>query len=161
VDARLQHALAAACAPEAVLCDLDGVLVDIEQRRALVDGPGLAALAARLPLGVVTGCPRRLAESVLRQHGLLAHVRALVCAEDAPPKPDPTPVRRCLQLLGATRAWFLGDNPGDVQSARGAGVVPLAVLPHGVGAEQHAATLRAAGAARLIEGVTAMAALLP
>lgn len=157
--ARLQAAITAATAPEAFLCDLDGVLADVEGRRALVSADGLAALAARGPVGVVTGCPRRLAESVLARHGLLPHVRALVCAEDGPHKPDPAPVRLCLQRLGVQRAWMLGDNPGDVLAARGAGVVALAVSPRGIGAESHAAALREAGAARLVDGVTAYAAL--
>ena len=70
--ARLQRALAAALAPEALLLDLDGVLADIEGRRALVEPSVVESLAARWPLGVVTSCPRRLAESVLGRHGFKA-----------------------------------------------------------------------------------------
>ena len=148
--ARLAAAVRAALAPQALLLDLDGVLADIEARRALTAVEQVAALAARLPLGVVTSCPRRLAESVLQRHGFAPFVRALVTSEDGPGKPDPAPVRLALQRLGVQHAWMLGDNPSDVTAARRAGVVPLAIDPHGIGAEAHAERLRAAGAARLV-----------
>ena len=55
---------------------------------------------------------------------------------------------------------MLGDNPSDVQAARAAGVVPLAIAPHGIGAESHAERLRAAGAVRLVAGPADVVALL-
>jgi len=155
---RLRRAIEAALAPEAMLFDLDGVLADIHGRRAVADPAMLARVAERWPVGVVTSCPRRLAESVLDRHGFLPHVKVLVGDEDGPGKPDPAPVRLCLQRLGVKSAWLLGDNPGDVQAARGAGVVPLAVSPHGIGAEAHGERLREAGAARLIAGVAELLA---
>lgn len=157
--ARLQRAVAAALAPDALLLDLDGVLADIEGRRALVEPSVVEALAARWPLGVVTSCPRRLAESVLGRHGFAPFVRTVVCSEDGPGKPDPFPVRLALQRLGVGSAWMLGDNPSDVQAARAAGVVPLAIAPHGIGAEAHAERLRAAGAVRLVTGPADVASL--
>jgi len=146
--------------PDALLLDLDGVLADLHGRRALALADDVAALAALRPLAVVTSCPLRLAESVLARYGFRAHVRALVVAEDGPGKPDPFPVRLALQRLGAQSAWMLGDNPSDVQAAVAAGVVALAIAPRGVGAEAHAARLRAAGAVRLLPDVAALRALL-
>lgn len=157
---RLDAALRAALAPRALLFDLDGVLADVEGRRPVASVDEVRALAQRVPLGVVTGCPRRLAESVLSRHGFAPFVRVLISADDGPAKPDPAPVRLALQRLGVPCAWLLGDNPGDVAAARGAGVVPLAVAPRGAGAEAHAARLRAAGAARLVDGLSDLAALL-
>lgn len=93
---------------------------------------------------------------MLGRHGLAPHVGALVCAEDGPGKPDPTPVRLCLQRLGARSGWMLGDNPGDVLAARAAGVVPLAVAPRGIGADSLAERLREAGASRFVDGVSAL-----
>jgi phosphoglycolate phosphatase-like HAD superfamily hydrolase len=55
---------------------------------------------------------------------------------------------------------MLGDNPSDVQAAVAAGVVALAIAPRGLGAEGHAARLRAAGAVRLLPDVAALRALL-
>ncbi len=155
---RLTCGIEAALAPQAMLFDLDGVLADIERRCAIADPAVLAEVAARWPVGVVTSCPRRLAESVLARFGFLPHVKVLIADEDGPGKPDPAPVRLCLQRLGAKSAWLLGDNPGDLLAARGAGVVPLAVAPHGIGAEGHAERLRDAGAARLVAGVAELLA---
>jgi phosphoglycolate phosphatase-like HAD superfamily hydrolase len=148
--ARLAHAVQAALAPQALLLDLDGVLADIEGRKPLATIEVVRQLAARWPLGVVTSCPRRLAESVLARHGFAPFVGTLVGDEDGPGKPDPFPVRLALQRLGVATAWMVGDNPGDVTAARAAGVVPLAIAPHGIGAESHAERLRAAGALRLL-----------
>ncbi len=154
VFARLTAAIEAALAPQALLLDLDGVLADIEGRRALASVADVAALAAKWPLAVVTSCPRRLAESVLARHGFAPFIKVLVTSEDGPGKPDPAPVRLALQRLQVTAAWMVGDNPGDVTAARGAGVVPLAIAPRGIGAESHAERLRAAGAARLVTGLS-------
>jgi phosphoglycolate phosphatase-like HAD superfamily hydrolase len=158
--ARLLAAFDAALAPAAFLLDLDGVLADIEGRVAIARAQDVAELAAIGPLGVVTSCPRRLAESILQRHGFAAHVTALVCAEDGPGKPDAAPVRLALQRLGVRAAWMLGDNPADVLAARGGGVVPLAVAPAGSGAEQHAERLRNCGAARLVDGLPGLLRIL-
>lgn len=158
--ARLGHALDAALRPAALLLDLDGVLADLEGRRPIANVDDVAALAAQLPLAVVTSCPQRLADSVLVRHGFAPHVRTVVAAEHGPGKPSPEPVRLALSRLGVGAAWMLGDNPSDVLAARGAGVVPLAVRPHGIGAESHAARLCEAGAARLVDGLADLRALL-
>ncbi|HZO15264.1 MAG TPA: aminotransferase class I/II-fold pyridoxal phosphate-dependent enzyme [Polyangiaceae bacterium] len=89
--------------------------------RALLDRLGV-------PFGVVTGRPRAQAERFLQTWGIAP--RALVCMEDAPPKPDPKPVRLALEQLGVERAWLVGDTPDDVRAARACGVVPI-----GFGAE--------------------------
>ena len=111
-------------------------------------------------LALATGQNRRGVARNLAREGWADLFLSSHCAEDGPGKPDPAPVRLALQRLGVTSAWMLGDNPGDVQAARGAGVVPLAIAPHGIGAEAHAERLRAAGAARLVAGPADVAALL-
>jgi len=139
--------------PEGIVLDLDGVLADIAHRTALVSSEVLVELAAKLPVAVVTSCPRRLAESVLERHGFLPHVTAIVGSEDGPGKPSAAPVLLAMERLGVKSAWMLGDNPTDVMAARAAGVVALAVVPRGIGAESHAERLREAGAVRLVDGV--------
>jgi phosphoglycolate phosphatase-like HAD superfamily hydrolase len=156
----LEHAVLTALAPAAIVFDLDGVLADLTGRRPLARVDDVAAIAAELPVAVVTTCPRRLAESVLARHGFAPFVTTAVVSDDGPCKPDPFPVRLALQRLGAATAWMLGDNPSDVKAARTAGVVPLAIAPRGIGAEEHARRLLGAGAARLIADVTALRALL-
>ena len=69
----------------------------------------LRRLAARMPLGVVTGRPRRDAERWLRDHDLASLFRAVVCLEDGPPKPDPRTVEVALQRLDVAHAWLVGE----------------------------------------------------
>jgi len=157
----VERAVCAALAPEAILFDLDGVLADIARRARIADPGDVQAIADRYAVGVVTTCPRRVAESVLERHGFLEFVGVVVGSEDGPCKPDPFPVRYALQQLGKQSAWMLGDNPSDVTAARGAGVVPFAVMPRGIGAESHMDRLRAAGAVRLVEGVGSLRLQLP
>jgi histidinol-phosphate aminotransferase len=98
-----------------------------EREELLVDRDLLEAWASRLPLGVVTGRPRRDAETFLERFGLAELFRVVVTREDAPMKPDPAPVRLTLERLGVRRAWMLGDTRDDIEAARGAGVLPLGV----------------------------------
>ena len=158
---RLERAVLAAMAPEAILFDLDGVLADIGGRKAIASVADVQAVAARFPIAVVTTCPRRLAESALEAHGFLPFIEVVVGSEERPCKPDPHPVNVALHQLGKQAAWMLGDNPSDVAAARGAGVVPFAVLPHGIGAESHMDRLRAAGVVRMVAGVASLLPLLP
>lgn len=158
--ARLEHALRQALAPQAIVLDFDGVLVDVEGRKALVAAEELAALADVLPVALVTSAPRRLCESLLDRYGMRPFVRYAVCAEDGPGKPDPWPVREALRRLGVERAWMVGDNPSDVEAARAAGVAALAVRPNGIGSETHARRLVEAGAGRLVDGLVELRELL-
>lgn len=119
------------------------------------------ALAARLPLAVVTGRPRRDALHFLHQHGIADCFSALVCMEDAPAKPSPAPVQAALRQLGVGHAWMLGDTVDDVRAARAAGVVPLGVLPPGELDPALPAALFAAGAARVLDSVVAVEPILP
>ncbi|MCR9243879.1 MAG: aminotransferase class I/II-fold pyridoxal phosphate-dependent enzyme [bacterium] len=97
--------------------------------RPMVDGQTLRRWGQRYRLAVVTGRPRSDAEFFLRQFGLRDLFAAVICREDAPLKPDPRPVQRALDALGATSAWMLGDTVDDHEAARGAGVLPIAVGP--------------------------------
>lgn len=122
------------------------------------DRDGLARLAARLPLGIVTGRPRGDAERFLARFDLRGFFQAVVTMEDAPLKPDPAPVRRALDQLGVTRAWLVGDTPDDVRAARAAGVLPIAVCAPG---EADADGLLRAGAARVLPTWMDLEELLP
>lgn len=156
---RLRHALLATFAPAAALFDLDGVLIDLGRGRSLVEPAVLQRLAATRPIGVVTTCPRDVAESALRQCGMFELCGAVITSDDGPSKPDPFPVLLALERLGAASGWMLGDNPSDVRAARGAGVLPFAITPRGIGAESHADRLRSAGALRLLPDAATFAAL--
>ncbi len=121
----------------------------------------LAARAAERPLAIVTGRPRGDAERFLAQHDLTALFSAVICMEDAPRKPDPAPVRLALQALGVQAAWLVGDTPDDLQAAKAAGVVPLGIVAPGEDPATTAPALFAAGAARVLDALTDLEALLP
>lgn len=118
----------------------------------------LGAWASRLPLGIVTGRPRRDLDRFLDTFDLRAFFRATVCMEEAPLKPDPAPVRLLMARLGVSRAWLLGDTPDDQRAARAAGVLPLGVLAPG---ETDSTPLTRAGAARVLAQPADWEALLP
>jgi histidinol-phosphate aminotransferase len=120
----------------------------------------LSRLAARRPLGLVTGRPRADADRFLRERGIRDVFRAVVAMEDGPGKPDPAPLRLALEKLGVGRAWMIGDNLDDVRAARAAGVVPLGVVAPGERGDLAAATLRQAGAARVLESLAEVEKML-
>ncbi len=130
-----------------------------ETEGLLADRALLERLAARRPLGVVTGRPRRDALAFLERFGLAGLFRATVTMEDAPAKPSPAPVRLCLERLGVERAWLVGDTPDDVRAARAAGVVPLGVVAPGDERPATEAALFAAGAARVLDSLEDLARL--
>ena len=113
----------------------DGVAPGLKQReRLLVDPELLESWAARMPLGVVTARPRRDAEEFLQRFGVRKFFKTLVAREDAPSKPSPAPVRLAMERLGVAHAWMIGDTRDDVEAARAAGVVPIAVVAAGTDA---------------------------
>lgn len=122
----------------------------------------LAALASRQPLGIVTGRPRGDAERFLVDAGIRDLFGVVVTRDDAPIKPDPAPVALALRTLGVTTGWFVGDTPDDIVAARGAGVVPVGVLPPGDGASLSLSNaLFAAGAACVLPTLSALDGCLP
>jgi histidinol-phosphate aminotransferase len=129
--------------------------------RLLVEARLLRRLAARLPLAVVTGRPRRDARRFLDQQGIADCFRTVVTLEDAPSKPDPAPVRVALERLGVSHAWMVGDTPDDLRAARGAGVLPLGVVAPSDDPERAATALAGAGAARVLTGLDTMLEDLP
>jgi pyrophosphatase PpaX len=89
------------------------------------------ALAARGTLGVVTSKAHAAAERGLRLVGLDGRFPVIVGEDDVGRhKPDPTPVRRALELLGAdpATAVFIGDSPHDMAAGRAAGTRTAAAL---------------------------------
>jgi HAD superfamily hydrolase (TIGR01509 family) len=71
---------------------------------------------------LITRNSRLSVDTVLARHRLSIDV--LVSREDAPPKPDPEPLRlacRRLEVL-ETDAWMVGDGQYDVEAGNAAGV---------------------------------------
>eukprot|EP00638_Chattonella_subsalsa_P015420 CAMPEP_0117849442 /NCGR_PEP_ID=MMETSP0949-20121206/21101_1 /TAXON_ID=44440 /ORGANISM="Chattonella subsalsa, Strain CCMP2191" /LENGTH=469 /DNA_ID=CAMNT_0005696659 /DNA_START=38 /DNA_END=1447 /DNA_ORIENTATION=+ len=81
-------------------------------------------------MAVVTGRPRKDCMKFLEAHGIAEHFTACVCMEDGPLKPDPFPVARACELLGANPAncIMVGDTPDDVAAGVKAGTKGVGVL---------------------------------
>lgn len=78
-----------------------------------------------IPYAVVTNGPPDAQRQKLDAVGLSERVETVVFAgHDCPAKPDPEPVERAVEILGAdaARVVHVGDSASDVGSARAAGV---------------------------------------
>ena len=132
-----------------------------ERETLLVPKEVLSAWGERFPLAIVTGRPRADARTFLERFDLGSLFSSVICAEDAPAKPDPTPVRLALEGLGVRNAWMLGDTRDDLDAARAAGVLPIAVVPGGLDSERTREHLRSCGAARVLDRTIDLQELLP
>lgn len=120
-------------------------------------------LGRELPIGIVTGRPRRDAERFFENTGLGRVVETTVCMEDAAQKPEPDPVELLAERLGVERAWMLGDTPDDARAARAArtvSVLPLGVIAPGEEERAMRSALLEAGCARVVDGLDELEALL-
>lgn len=169
--ARLESALKAAMAPQALLLDLHGTLFHPETLAPLCHAHWLEQIAARLPLAAVTSWPRAQAERLLHEHAMAGYFKTLVCAEDAPDKPNPAGVELALTRLHVQTAWMVGDTSQDIRAARdacrlGFGVVPLGTVSaqertgHTDAAAYQAQILLKAGAARVLSDLTELGDML-
>ncbi len=127
----------------------------------MVDRTWLASLKEHYPMAIVTGRPRADAHRFLTEQGILALFDAVVCMEDAELKPNPAPVVLALNQLKVETAWMLGDTPDDLVAARGAGVVPIGVVPPGEQPSRVMKTLTDAGAACVLERTEQLTERLP
>jgi len=131
-----------------------------ETETLLVEPEVLRRLSERVRLAVVTGRPRAEAEWFLNRAGVRDLFQSVVCLEDGPNKPDPTPVRIALEQLGVSSAWMIGDTPDDMRAAVAAGVLPLGITAPRADPETHAAALEEAGAVTILDGVDSLLELL-
>lgn len=82
-------------------------------------------------LGICTNKPGAPTLSVLRAYGLDGYFSAVVAGDTlAERKPDPTPLRHTLALLGTERAAYVGDSEVDAATA-GAAALPFALFTEG------------------------------
>ena len=89
----------------------------------------LAALAAWIPLAVVTGASVRAAQILLEAGGLAEHFRVVVGGDELEaPKPDPAGIQLACRRLDVAPAEtaYVGDADVDLGAARRAGAVAMA-----------------------------------
>lgn len=78
--------------------------------------------------GIVTNKPRAYTEPLVAALGLAPG--ALLCADDLPvKKPAPEPLWAAAERLGVTpeACWYIGDHRRDMEAARAAGMIAVAV----------------------------------
>jgi phosphoglycolate phosphatase len=100
---------------------------------------GLQALAG-YPMAVLTNKPTKLSEEILEGLRLGRHFRVVYGGDFfTTKKPDPAGVHQILRELGAipAEAAMVGDSDVDIQTARNAGMVAVAVK-YGFGKIDHA-----------------------
>ena len=132
-----------------------------EVESLLMSEQWFAALAARYPLGIVTGRPRGDAERFLARFGLARYFRCCVTREDGPVKPDPGVVLEALRRLGVSRGWMIGDTPDDIRAARAAEVLPIGIVAPQDAPDAMRHALLSAGAARVLDNLDQLLELLP
>ena len=121
----------------------------------------LRTLARRYRLGLVTGRPRKDAELFFDRFGLGDLFSTIVCMEDAPPKPDPTPIRLAMERLKIRRVWMIGDTPDDCRAARTARALPLGIPAPGDDNPETHDSLYRSGAGRILKSLDDLERLLP
>ena len=74
---------------------------------------------------LITRNSRVSVDTVVETHRL--QIDLLITRDDAPPKPDPAPLRRACRRLGVleAEAWMVGDGQYDVEAALAAGIRPV------------------------------------
>ena len=118
---------------------------------------GLPALGLRA--GIVSSNPDGVIRDVLRLEKVLDCFDAIVGRDGlAHIKPDPEGMLACCEKLGVAPEYCLGvgDNAGDIEASRAAGM-PAVGVATGVSGE---ADLRAAGAIDVYDGLPALHAAL-
>jgi HAD superfamily hydrolase (TIGR01549 family) len=117
-----------------------------------------AAARLRLPLAVVTGGHRELAERLLRAAFGERDWTLLVAGVDAAAKPEPDALELAAVRLGvaASDCWYVGDSAWDMQAASAAGAAGVGVRSGG----WRAAQLREAGAREVFDDLSGVVAAL-
>ena len=90
---------------------------------------GLEALQDR-PMAVLTNKPKKMSVEILEALGLLKYFRAVYGGDSfVKKKPDPAGAQTILKDLGAQpqEAAMVGDSDVDIQTARNAGMLAIAV----------------------------------
>ncbi|MEK6985903.1 MAG: HAD family hydrolase [Candidatus Thermoplasmatota archaeon] len=112
-----------------------------------------------MPLGVVTSKGQQETEILLVDLGIANLFDTVVGDDDRRPlKPDPAPILEACQSLGVAPAEvvMVGDTTFDIRAAKAAGATAVGVL----WGNHDAATLKGAGADRLVATTPELARLL-
>ena len=100
------------------------------------DVSALKELAQDYPLGIVSNSPQVVVDRVADYFCLERIFRVFIgrgssLKEIRYAKPAPHLLERLKDALGATRGYYVGNQPEDVQAARSASLVPIVLNRHG------------------------------
>ncbi len=100
------------------------------------DVSALEELAQDYPLGIVSNSPQVVVDRVADYFCLARIFRVFIgrgssLKEIRYAKPAPHLLERLKDALGATRGYYVGNQPEDVQAARSASLVPIVLNRHG------------------------------
>jgi phosphoglycolate phosphatase len=110
-------------------------------------------------LGMVTNKPEAPALKIMKALGVAAPFKVFICGDTLPvKKPDPATILEACRRLGVppASALMVGDAPGDVKAAHGAGALACGVSF----GYRPVVELKAAGADFIVDRLTDIAALL-
>jgi len=100
------------------------------------DVSALEQLAQDYPLGIVSNSPQVVVDRIVDHFCLERIFRVFIgrgssLKEIRYAKPAPHLLERLKDALGATRGYYVGNQPEDVQAARSASLVPIRLNRHG------------------------------
>jgi len=123
--------------------------------------PGIAALlpalAARLPLAILTNKPMAATRKLLAHFDWLGLFRTVVAGDTLPErKPDPAGIRHIADRLGVAQSGIVlvGDSRFDAETAAAAGCA-LVLVEWGYGRPEDLAKVQAGGRARTVGDLAA------
>ncbi len=100
------------------------------------DVSALEELERDYPLGIVSNSPQVVVDRVVDHFSLERIFRVFIgrgssLGEIRCAKPAPHLLERLKDVLGATRGYYVGNQPEDAQAARSASLVPIRLNRHG------------------------------
>lgn len=104
----------------------------IRNEEFLLDKDLLSELAKEYDLAIFTGRPKEEAKVALTRAGVFDLFYPVITMEDVPRgkhKPNSHGIKHILDVIQPTKAYYFGDTVDDMVCAKGAGVMPVGILP--------------------------------
>jgi histidinol-phosphate aminotransferase len=104
----------------------------IRNEEFLLDKDLLTELAKEYDLAIFTGRPKAEAKIALSRAGVEHIFCPVITMEDVPRgkhKPNSYGIKHILDIIQPTKAYYFGDTVDDIICAKGAGVMPVGVMP--------------------------------
>jgi len=120
-------------------------------------------LSKEYDLAIFTGRPKQEAEFILKRWNLQDYFCPVICMEDLSDgrhKPEPDGIFKIIDIVSPDNAYYLGDTPDDMISAKKAGIKAIGVLPPQDKSPELREKMLKAGASEILEIVEDITKLL-